>query len=65
MEEKELCTCDLGTALKGVGHIHEKFDPVPPKIYDSVLDAIGRTPLIRINKTAKDEGLECQLLAKC
>jgi len=30
-----------------------------------VLHAIGNTPLVRINKIAKSEGLECELLAKC
>jgi len=32
-------------------------------IYDSILDAIGNTPLVRINKIASD--LDCELLAKC
>jgi cystathionine beta-synthase len=36
-----------------------------PKICDSVLDMIGRTPLIRLNKIPKDEGLKCEILAKC
>merc|ERR1719300_1285033 len=31
----------------------------------NVLHAIGNTPLVRINKIAKTEGLECELLAKC
>jgi hypothetical protein len=35
------------------------------KILDSALDFIGETPLIRINKIARDAGLECELLAKC
>jgi cystathionine beta-synthase len=37
----------------------------PKKILDTILDHIGNTPLVRINKIAKDEGLECELLAKC
>lgn len=36
-----------------------------PKICDTILDHIGNTPLVRINKVAKDEGVECELLAKC
>ena len=32
---------------------------------DSALDNIGDTPLIRINRIAKEAGLECELLAKC
>jgi cystathionine beta-synthase len=38
---------------------------MPPKICDSVLDMIGRTPLIRLNKIPKDENLKCEILAKC
>jgi cystathionine beta-synthase len=34
-------------------------------IYDSVLDHIGNTPMIRLNKIPKEYGLECELLAKC
>lgn len=33
----------------------------PPPIMDSILDNIGNTPLVRINKIAKEEGLECEL----
>ena len=36
-----------------------------PKICDTILDHVGNTPLVRINKIAKDEGIECELLAKC
>jgi len=36
-----------------------------PKICNSALDNIGNTPLIRINKIAAEEGLQCELLAKC
>ncbi|KAF7729120.1 hypothetical protein EC973_004888 [Apophysomyces ossiformis] len=37
----------------------------PPKILNTILDKIGRTPLVRLNKIAKEEGLKCELLAKC
>ena len=37
--------------------------PNKSRICNSVLDAIGDTPLIRMNKISKD--LECELLAKC
>jgi cystathionine beta-synthase len=33
------------------------------KISDSVLDHVGMTPLIRINRLAAD--LDCEVLAKC
>lgn len=41
------------------------FDPIPKKIYNDAIDAIGKTPLIRINKIGKTEGIECEILAKC
>lgn len=34
-------------------------------IYDNALSLIGQTPLIRLDKIAKEEGLRCNLLAKC
>jgi len=34
------------------------------KIYDSFLDTIGATPLVRLKKLAKEEKLDAQLLAK-
>ncbi|KFG33966.1 CBS family protein [Toxoplasma gondii GAB2-2007-GAL-DOM2] len=34
-------------------------------ILDSVLDAIGNTPMVRMKRLAKVYGLECDLLAKC
>lgn len=34
-------------------------------ILDSILDHIGNTPLVRINTITKEEGIECELLAKC
>lgn len=36
-----------------------------PKILNNILDHIGNTPLVRINKIAEEEGIECELLAKC
>lgn len=35
-----------------------------PKISDTILDNIGRTPLVRVSKIAKSEGLKCEL-CKC
>jgi len=34
-----------------------------PKLMTSVLDHIGNTPLVQVNKVSR--GLKCQLLAKC
>uniref|UniRef100_A0A670YWL9 cystathionine beta-synthase n=1 Tax=Pseudonaja textilis TaxID=8673 RepID=A0A670YWL9_PSETE len=36
-----------------------------PKILSNVLEKIGHTPLIRVNKISKAYGLKCELLAKC
>lgn len=35
------------------------------QVKESILDAIGNTPLIRLSKIAKEEGVECEFLAKC
>lgn len=32
---------------------------------DTILDAIGHTPLVRLNHITKAEGLKCEILAKC
>lgn len=37
----------------------------PPKIMSSILEHIGRTPLVRINAITRDEGIQCEVLAKC
>jgi len=34
------------------------------RIYDSILDTIGNTPLVRIDKFAREKGVEANLLAK-
>lgn len=35
------------------------------KIYDDALDAVGHTPMIRLNKIHKEFGLKCEVLLKC
>ena len=35
-----------------------------PKILPNIMEAIGQTPMVRINKLAKDYGIQCQL-RKC
>lgn len=69
-DAKPKCTFTLKSDMKDSPHTHEKdvYDkctgPIS-KIYDTVLDHIGMTPMIRINKIAKEAGLECELVAKC
>jgi hypothetical protein len=59
------CTWKLGDKIEDSPHVHEPFRPMPKKIFDDVLDAIGNTPLIRINKLGVEEGINCEILAKC
>jgi len=35
------------------------------KIYNDILETIGNTPIIRINKLTKELGIECEVLVKC
>ncbi|KAI8878882.1 cystathionine beta-synthase, partial [Backusella circina FSU 941] len=44
---------------------HKTSDVPAPKISNNILENIGRTPLVRVDKIAKDAGLKCELLAKC
>ncbi|XP_040190135.1 cystathionine beta-synthase isoform X2 [Rana temporaria] len=58
------CTWELGMAPSASPHIHTP--PVsPPSIMSTILQKIGHTPLVRINKIGKRHGLKCELLAKC
>lgn len=59
------CAWKLGDSPEKSPHVHEPFRPVPKKIYDDVLDAIGNTPMIRMNKVGSLDGIHCELLAKC
>ena len=34
------------------------------KIYDSIVDTIGNTPLVRLDRLAKEKGVKANLLAK-
>ncbi|KAF9965412.1 hypothetical protein BGZ70_004904, partial [Mortierella alpina] len=45
-------------------HRHEEHQP-EPAILSNILEHIGNTPLVRIDRIAKSEGLQCELLAKC
>ncbi|MBT4890374.1 MAG: cysteine synthase A, partial [Rhodospirillales bacterium] len=35
------------------------------KIYDSIIDTVGGTPLIKLDKLAKDQNCKANLLGKC
>ncbi|CAG0885758.1 unnamed protein product [Cyprideis torosa] len=36
-----------------------------PKIFPSIFEVIGNTPLVRFNQIQKDYGVKCEVLAKC
>ena len=59
------CTWKLGDDMSKSPHTHEAFRPIQKKIYDDVLDAIGNTPLVKLNKVGVNEGIHCEILAKC
>ncbi|GAB1598518.1 cystathionine beta-synthase-like [Argonauta hians] len=50
--------------LKDSPHMHKPLT-APPKIMNNVLQNIGNTPLVRINRITAKEGVECEVLAKC
>ncbi|NXW61837.1 CBS synthase, partial [Eurystomus gularis] len=58
------CTWKLGKPLSASPHRHTTL-PEPLKILPSILNKVGNTPLVRINKIGKQYGLKCELLAKC
>jgi cystathionine beta-synthase len=57
------CRWHLGTTEPSP-HIHR---PAPPKklIYNDILEAVGNTPMVRINNITREEGIQCEILAKC
>lgn len=59
------CTWKLGDKIENSPHVHEPFRPIPSKIFNDVLDAIGNTPMVRINKIGVENGVACEMLAKC
>ncbi|GAA6008488.1 hypothetical protein JCM10207_007129 [Rhodosporidiobolus poonsookiae] len=40
------------------------YQSTAPAIHDTALTLIGHTPLVRLDRIAREEGLECNLLAK-
>src|ERR1700759_196989 len=47
-------------------HIPEKSDHTPGRgrIYNSITDTIGDTPIVRMDKLAREKGVKANLLAK-
>lgn len=57
------CVCVVSVA----SHVASPSPPCSPrpKIGDTILDFVGDTPMVRINRLAQEAGLECELVAKC
>ena len=52
------------TALKSAENPAAAHVPGRGRIYDSITDTIGDTPLVRLSKIAKEKGVKANLLAK-
>ncbi|HMF06242.1 MAG TPA: pyridoxal-phosphate dependent enzyme, partial [Methylocella sp.] len=52
------------TAAKPVEHFEPAQPPGRGRIYNSIADTIGDTPLVRLNKIAAEKGVKANLLAK-
>ncbi|XP_065907045.1 cystathionine beta-synthase-like [Dysidea avara] len=61
------CSWSLGKRKNECPHqeMIKKPKNIPDQILPNVLEMIGQTPMIRLDKIAKAEGLKCDLLAKC
>uniref|UniRef100_H3ADZ1 Cystathionine beta-synthase n=1 Tax=Latimeria chalumnae TaxID=7897 RepID=H3ADZ1_LATCH len=58
------CTWSLDKDVTGSPH-HHQAAAKNPSILPTILNKIGDTPMVRINKIGKAYGLKCELLAKC
>ncbi|XP_035762602.1 cystathionine beta-synthase b [Neolamprologus brichardi] len=58
------CTWKLGAPMSESPHSHSAHTK-PSGILSSILEKIGHTPLVRLNKIPKEFGLKCDILAKC
>ncbi|GFR09776.1 cystathionine beta-synthase [Trichonephila clavata] len=58
------CTWHLGAPRESSVHHHVER-PKRPKIMSNVLEAIGNTPLVRLNQIPKEFGIKCEMLVKC
>lgn len=60
---KSKCTWSLNSNLKS---IHSSFRKLKSeKKIQSILDAVGNTPLVRLNQIPKKFGLKCNFYGKC
>jgi cysteine synthase len=52
------------TASKDSANSAESHVPGRGRVYDSIVDTIGDTPIVRLSKIAKEKGVKANLLAK-
>jgi cystathionine beta-synthase len=63
MSHPSKCTWKANTTDKSP---HRTLPVNPkPKILSSILEHIGNTPLVRVERLSKNAGVECEVLAKC
>lgn len=58
------CTFSVNKPIAESPHKHLEI-LTRPRIANNALDLIGNTPLVRLGRIAKEDGIECELLAKC
>ncbi|XP_060622882.2 cystathionine beta-synthase-like [Anolis sagrei] len=58
------CTWKPGKSISESPHSCVPL-PKEPKILSNILEKIGHTPMVRVNKISKAYGIKCELLAKC
>lgn len=60
------CTFTLnGDRSKCPHNLGNRQKPTRAKIFNNVLELIGDSPLVRVNRAARDSGVKCNILAKC
>ncbi|KAK0290473.1 cystathionine beta-synthase [Friedmanniomyces endolithicus] len=48
-----------------MSHLNSSLPPQPPAIMDTILQNIGNTPLVRLNRIPQSAGIKCKIYAKC
>uniref|UniRef100_A0A182Q121 Cystathionine beta-synthase n=1 Tax=Anopheles farauti TaxID=69004 RepID=A0A182Q121_9DIPT len=62
-DQPSRCTWALGTSETSPHH-HDILAP-KPSVLPSILEAVGGTPLVKLNKIPQSLGLKCNVYAKC
>ncbi|KFB40177.1 AGAP000162-PA-like protein [Anopheles sinensis] len=62
-DQPSRCTWALGTEVASPHH-HAPLAP-KPSVLPSILEAVGGTPLVKLNKIPQSYGLKCNVYVKC